>query len=327
MKCLICQKPVISSGCPAVTRLISIRFPSLLENVAPVVLPMDAAAMAAEVYLLQKGISREDVGIFFITPCAAKVTHARTYQAEQSRLIDGVISIQDVFIKMKLKMKEMQKEQLCPFYQGADGGIQLAAIGGERRLIGIENSISVDGIENVIKVLEMVENGQLDDVDFIEAMCCTGGCIGGTLTVQNSFIAESYLGKVLHTVKTYSKEEKMNMDIFYEQMDLYLKEPRISRRVLNLDEDLAVAIQKMNAITDLYKKMPKIDCGSCGAPTCLAHAEDIIQGKAAIEDCIFMLRAKVKELAQDVETLSEKIPESEEDTVGKENIDECTRTE
>ena len=35
-----------------------------------------------------------------------------------------------------------------------------------------------------------------------------------------------------------------------------------------------------------------IDCGSCGAPSCRAFAEDVIKGNAKIEDCLINLYKK-----------------------------------
>ena len=40
-------KPAVSSACPAVVRLISMRFPSLIENVVPIIAPVEACAIAA----------------------------------------------------------------------------------------------------------------------------------------------------------------------------------------------------------------------------------------------------------------------------------------
>ena len=39
------EKPVISSACPAVLRLIRVRFPDLIKNILPICSPMEAAAM------------------------------------------------------------------------------------------------------------------------------------------------------------------------------------------------------------------------------------------------------------------------------------------
>ncbi len=66
----------------------------------------------------------------------------------------------------------------------------------------------------------------------------------------------------------------------------------------------------MEDLEEIFDTLPKIDCGSCGAPTCRALAEDIVKGRANIEDCIFMLREKVRRMAQDMLSLSEKMPPS-----------------
>ena len=69
------KKPVISSACPAVVRLIRVRFPDLCENVLPLRSPMEVAArLAREQAVKNTGLPPEAVGVFFISPCAAKVT-------------------------------------------------------------------------------------------------------------------------------------------------------------------------------------------------------------------------------------------------------------
>ena len=50
------------------------------------------------------------------------------------------------------------------------------------------------------------------------------------------------------------------------------------------------AISKMSAVEEIYKVLPHLDCGSCGAPSCHALAEDIIKGEAEKSDCLIKLR-------------------------------------
>ena len=304
------KKPVISSACPTITRLIAIRFPPLIDNIIPIISPMEAAAMAARNAAIEKGIDENDIGIFFISPCAAKVTNARKPLEVRNSAISGVISMQDIYIKLKIMIKSLKPIEIEPLCQSQGAGISYAACGGEKSMLGIDNAISVDRVENVMKVLELVENGQLDDVDFIEGLACTGGCLGGALTITNSFVAKNNLIRVAKDISLYSKEQKVDVDKYYNNLNYFRQINIIPDNVLNLDSDLTVAIKKLSDITELYKQMPQIDCGSCGAPTCMALAEDIVQGNAMVEDCIFMLRAKVKELAKDMVNLSEKLPPS-----------------
>ncbi|NLY19551.1 MAG: 4Fe-4S binding protein, partial [Clostridiaceae bacterium] len=72
------KKPVISSACPAVVRLIQVRFPNLIPNLLKIESPMEVAAkIAKQTAITEKGIKPEDIGLFFISPCAAKVTSVK----------------------------------------------------------------------------------------------------------------------------------------------------------------------------------------------------------------------------------------------------------
>ncbi len=89
--------PIISSACPAIVKLVEMRFPSLIPNVLPVISPKEASARYARRHLIQKGIPAEDIGIFFISPCAAKVTDSRYPDTFDHSEVDGIISIKDVY--------------------------------------------------------------------------------------------------------------------------------------------------------------------------------------------------------------------------------------
>ena len=39
--------------------------------------------------------------------------------------------------------------------------------------------MAVDGIHNVIRMLEEIEDGRLPEADFLELSACTQGCVGG----------------------------------------------------------------------------------------------------------------------------------------------------
>ena len=68
----------------------------------------------------------------------------------------------------------------------------------------------------------------------------------------------------------------------------------------------------MEKIDKTLRKLPGLDCGSCGSPTCKVLAEDIAQGTASEMDCIFTLREKVKELAVEMIALADKMPSSQD---------------
>ena len=49
-------------------------------------------------------------------------------------------------------------------------------------------------------------------------------------------------------------------------------------------------------IKEIAKTLPGLDCGSCGAPSCKALAEDIVRGEARESDCIFRMRERIQQI-------------------------------
>ena len=65
-------------------------------------------------------------------------------------------------------------------------------------------------------------------------------------------------------------------------------------------------MRMMADIQRLRNLLPGIDCGSCGAPTCRAFAEDIVKNNGDANDCIFIMREKIRELYKEKENDSKK---------------------
>ena len=66
-------RPFISNSCPAVIRLIQVRFPSLIDHIIRLKQVMDIAAIYVRKKFIDKGIPAEEIGVFFVTQCAAKI--------------------------------------------------------------------------------------------------------------------------------------------------------------------------------------------------------------------------------------------------------------
>ena len=64
---------------------------------------------------------------------------------------------------------------------------------------------------------------------------------------------------------------------------------------------MGAAMEKLLRINELTSSLPGLDCGSCGAPTCRALAEDVVRGFASEDDCIYRLR----EMREAIERLQE----------------------
>ncbi len=289
--------PTISSACPAVVRLIAIRFPNLIPNIIPFRSPMEISAVQARKEAVEKtGLNPEEIGIVFISPCAAKATEIRNATNSASACVDGVVSLKDTYLKMAQTINKVNEEDIESLSVSGSEGIMWALPGGEADASKVVRHISVDGISNVISVFEDIEDGKLDDIEYVEALACTGGCVGGPLAAENCFVAESRLKRVCKEVN----DTGSGID---DDVNVYWDKPLIYKPVMNLDDDVGVAMQKLMQIEELYDSLPKIDCGSCGSPSCHALAEDIVRGYANETDCVFKLREKISDLVDQMSEL------------------------
>ncbi len=290
-------RPFISSACPAVVRLIQVKFPSLLDNIIPIITPMDTIAIQARRFVKQeKNIDENAVGIFFITPCPAKVTAVKQPVGEKKSPVSGTIAISEIYENLigHINDVENRKDLIVTGARGLLWGRE----GGENRSIKDEDisKLSVDGIHNVLALFEKIEDGELSEFDYIEAQACPGGCVGGIFNIENPFVAKETMEYIAKNISDEMKREKIQ--IFIDQEDLQLKE-KLTPRPIVLDENIEIAIEKMDTLKEIEKQLPGIDCGACGSPTCRSFAEDIVQGKADINECIVIMREKIKKLRKE----------------------------
>ncbi len=282
--------PWISSSCPAIVRLIQRRFPSMLDQIVRIESPMEVAARIVKKELYP---DKKNLGVFFISPCPAKNTAVKHPIGSEKSEVDGVIAINDIFFQLQTAVRNLQGvERLA---RASSWGIGWARSEGETRATGCPETVAVDGIENVLHFFEELENGKINHVDFIEAMACPGGCVGGALTVENPYICKARVirkaGKSPSVLKERGKTSLREKLIL---MDAEIP----SLQGLQLGSDFNEAIEKMALIEKYTEELPGLDCGSCGAPTCRAHAEDIVSGGARMNDCIFMQRNEVPSLSK-----------------------------
>lgn len=285
------KKPAISSACPVVMRLIALRYPSLNDNIIHMFPPMEVAARLARERALKNhpDLIPEDIGVCFISPCPAKASYVKNGFAGYKSQVDEVVSIRDIYFLLINAMN--RKTPLDTLSESGMIGIGWARSGGEAAAIFNENYLAADGIENVNRVLDQIENGNIPQLEFVELNACTGGCVGGVLTMQNPFIAKARL----QTLRRYlpvsqnflSGEEADYIPEYY----LFNKLPEY-QPISRLSNSMAESMRMMADIQKLRETLPGIDCGSCGAPTCRAFAEDVVKGNAKIYDCIIKLHKK-----------------------------------
>ena len=298
-------KPLISAACPAIVRLIQVRFPDLLDHVVDVRQPMEVAAlMAKREFCQEHGVQAEEVGCFFITPCPAKMTAIRSPIGHEKSAMDGAISIMEIYglLSSQMRKSSMQEETLSA---ATPYGVGWANSGGEAAAIHSENSMAVDGIENVIRVLEEIENNRLNDLDFFEGQACTGGCVGGPLTFENGYVAKNTIRKLTERMEHARPDKSVDVSTL-NKYPIYNTLPILPSSSMKLDDNIVEAMRKMEKIEQITKELPGYDCGSCGSPTCRTLAEDIANGYAGEMDCIYRLKSRLQVMAQQMVELSER---------------------
>ena len=167
-------------------------------------------------------------------------------------------------------------------------GVSWSFIGGEAAGLLNDNYLSADGIQNVIKVLEELEDDKLSDLDFIELNACAGGCVGGVFTAENGYVARARIKRLQKDlpVSCNRAEDVGSLS------SLQWEQPLRENPALRLAGTVTDAMQLMQQAEALFADLPQLDCGSCGAPTCRALAEDVVLGLASIDDCLLRLRGK-----------------------------------
>lgn len=300
--------PVISSACPVVVRLIQVRFPELQEYLLPFDAPIEVAAtIAREEAVRTTGLASEDIGIFFITPCPAKMTAIKQPSANRTSNIDGAIALNKIYFSVLKNLVKVTE----PVEDGpSDIGVGWALSGGETVGIPPERCLVVSEIQNVIQVFEAMCLGKLRNIDYVECLSCGGGCIGGPLTVENRFTAELNMKKRLKKLKKCSTSSLIRAEKMYAQGVVRKLDIRVAKAgsPLQLDEDVERALVKVELLEKTLDSLPGFDCGSCGSPNCKSLAEDIVRGNAVPTDCIFKLREKVQNLAEEIVDLANKLP-------------------
>ena len=284
------KKPAISSACPAVVRLIGLRFPSLNDHIIHMLPPMEVAAQLARKQAKEEHpeLKDEEIGVCFISPCPAKASYVKNGFAGYESKVDAVISISDIYFQLIGEMKS--DDTVEALSESGMIGIGWASSGGEATAIFNESYLAADGIDNVIRVLDQIENGNVPPLEFVELNACTGGCVGGVLAIQNPFVAKARLQRLRRYLPV--SQNFLDKDKEYIPDEYLFNELPEYRPISRLSSSMAESMRMMADIQRFKETLPGIDCGSCGAPTCRAFAEDVIKKNACPEDCLIKGKRK-----------------------------------
>ena len=291
--------PLISNFCPAIQRLIQIRYPLLVNNLSRLRSPAQVTAIFAKSELQAFG---ESLGIFYFTPCAAKIAQFKTEGSEEHRLFDGIINFDTAYNQVNVLLtreKERYASQQAAFTFPfcTRKALRWSLVKGQSTNQK-GRALAVDEMHNVIEFLDILEDEQETSLHFLELDACAEGCVGGILTVRNRFLATEQLR---HWSTNLPKElpqdltERILAQRLSFENNLCLEAPQ-PKQVLGLDKDRSKALQKLEKVDRILAVLPGIDCGLCGCPSCLALAQDVAKSQASLRQCVVLKLKDPKEL-------------------------------
>jgi serine/threonine-protein kinase RsbT len=269
--------PLVLPSCPAVAGLVGARFPGLLDRVAPFAPPPAAAATGFPLHR-----------IVLVAACPAQ-RDAAWRESRAGRI--AIAAPRDLAAAVKPLLGGAAADRAA----GAAGVAVPAAVdalpaaGPAPREAGV---LRVTGLRHVVRVLELAEAGALAGVQIIEPFVCDGGCAGSPYLGVDPFVADHRLSFAGNAVAAGGPSVAAAVGRSIPAAGsttvpaAVVRRPAPSPRTgARLHPDMATAIAMLGAIDEAARSLPGRDCGFCGAPTCVAFAEDLVLGRAGASDC------------------------------------------
>jgi len=270
-------------------RLVQVKYPDLVDSLLPIIAPREIAARDAKARISkEKGLPEERIGAVYITPCPARRVAILEHPGMRQSHLDAAVSISDVFQPLAAAFSIVSKTDANISVRETLSGMNWAFNATTPGSLCAEDTISVAGLPNVIRILDDVEKERLGEYRYIECRACPEGCVGGCLTVENPYVARAKAIKLGWSLPAESTIDQREVEARYRKGDFHMDEKITSRPLVHLDRNIGKAIAKMTKRDRILSRLPKIDCGVCGAPSCQAFAEDVVLAEADQKSCVFL---------------------------------------
>ncbi len=286
------MKNIITSCCSSIILLIEKYYPQLIGQLAPVVSPMIAhAKMLRETY-------GQRIRVVFIGPCISKKVECNDLQNENQ--IDAVLTFDDLdkwFEEEGISPDQDLSEEMKNFdtitrIYPVPGGILKTIDKNSRKNY---RSISVDGIERCIDILNSIIEGNIENY-FIEMSSCTGGCIAGPCMkhAQGGFLTSRE--RLLNYAKRTSVNHNDSKNSVMMATKIDFSKTFIDRSKITEQPSEAVIQGILNSIGK-FSKDKELNCGACGYPSCREKAIAVYMGKAQVHMCLPYMRERAESIS------------------------------
>ncbi len=278
--------PLISRSCPVVNRLIAHRFPSLFKHILPIITPREIAAKRLKEGLLLEGISQtEDIGVFHITSCSAERISIKEPMLLQSSYLNGAVGLNDVYPLIKKELKNIDGGTML--HRSSGVGIGWAISGGELSGLDSGSFLAVSGIPQTLRYLEKIEMGLLSDIEYVELRACPGGCVGGSMTVTDRYLAKHTVQRLVRMFGVEKRVKRPEVEAAYQAGWFFSAKKKLPPEDEPGRLSVAEAIKRQKQVEETLQLLPKKECGACGSPDCRTFAEDVVDGTNSLKNCVF----------------------------------------
>jgi hypothetical protein len=297
--------PLISPVCPVVIRLIAYQFPNLLPHLMPIMRPISLLAKEARATISREyRIKKDAVILYHLTPCPAKMVPSRSSFAQESSLVNRTMGIKDVYAQIIGQLNQMKKTGIEASRDELEtwkisGNCLLWGIsGGEIAGINSDKTLAVSGLRETITYLEKIELGLFKDIEYIEFRTCPEGCVGGALNAVDKYIAKNTVLKMLRKFGLERLIPRDKVILLYENgWGLSDTTQDELQRIFGVYKE-HISIEQLKEIERILEQIQGKDCAACGAPDCRTFAEDVVMGKAVLNDCIMLRKREIDKIPE-----------------------------
>lgn len=211
-------KKMTTSCCPAFVNMIKKHFPTLADNISTTLSPMQATAKVV------KTMHPGAIAVF-IGPCIAKKSEVLNNITDHGA--DYALTFDELYAMLRGKEvpigtfgKNLQQGSIYAKNFAVAGGVTASVVEALKEK-GVEAELSVKGCNGAAeckKALMLMKVGRLPE-DFLEGMCCEGGCVNGPGNILTGRDAQMNRQKVLTTVDDRTIYDTVDA---YQSLDIHM---------------------------------------------------------------------------------------------------------
>jgi NAD-dependent dihydropyrimidine dehydrogenase PreA subunit len=295
--------PLISNSCPVIVRLVQVSYPRMVDQLVQVQIPRELAGREAKrLYSEELGLSPDQVGVIYITPCQAKTISILQPAEGAESYLDGALGINAIYNGILAYANLQRENNKKPSPRNLIRNstmLQWSLSEGLGRVLSHRHHLQVTGLPNIIQVFDDIEKGKLRNVEFLEAFCCWSGCTGGNLTVANIYVTLSKLRTLINQLPETDPQTEAEVARRLPREHFFLDRPLRPRPVKGMTGGLRERVIIMEKAEEILNSLPGLDCGLCGAPTCKTLARDVSVGDAVRKDCVFYSKERLRQLQKE----------------------------